>query len=168
MSSGNVADWISAVSTAVAAIATIVGASVAWTEYRRAKRAEIEERRPQVIPSYTIRTVGKDRQVILILHNIGRTTAKEVKLHFRTSDFWHWVSNPDYAFGPGNTGIPVIAPSEKIEYFVGIIRPGNPLSKLLTSQIPVTVEMRNPTGGKPLVDVYQLTLATIKYKAKPR
>jgi hypothetical protein len=166
MSSGNVAEWTSAVSTAVAAIAAIAGASVAWTEYRRAKRAEIEERRPQVIPSYTIRTVGKDRQVILVLHNIGRTTAKGVKLHFRSSDVWHWVSNPEYAFLSGKPGIPVIAPNEKIEYFVGILRPGNPLSRLLTSHIPVKVEMRNPTGGRPLVDAYQLTLATIKFKSK--
>ena len=156
---------VSAISALAAAITGIVVAAIALRQFIVSKKYEYEAIRPFVIPRLVIETISSEKRLFLDIKNVGDAPAKNLRIVFESEGDWHWVSNPDYPFS-NNQGISALGPGESVKYFLGVVRPGNPIADIEKREIAGRVIFDSPISQKEIIDPFRTSLTEKRYKAR--
>lgn len=161
-------DVVTAIASAVAALATILGVWIGIGTYLQSKNFEFEAERPFIIPSYETIDSPEGKKLYLVLANVGDTPAQNVRLEFTSVGEWNWVRSGDYPFdkAKGGRGIAAIGPGERVRYFAGVMRDGNPISDLDTRDVEGVVSFDNPRNVNVIEDKFRISLVENRYKAR--
>lgn len=150
---------VSAAANSATAITALVALLFASRQIALNKAIHLAETRPYVVPElkFGINRQGNE-SVYLVVTNHGHTPALNVHLRFMTDEPWHMLQNPSFPFTPSEPGIPVIAPSQSISYFLGRKTSTAKFLRTFDSSIGVSVSCGNLLNSKSETFEYILTL----------